>query len=91
MRGVFPLTPLLKRAGPLVRYAADLARVLDVLDPTIPSDRLVFYASPEVLDENGLKGMRIGVLQLAFQSFAIESLSWNMTQEVRPITLQLKQ
>ena len=32
MRGVFPLSPLLDRAGPLVRYAEDLARVLDVLE-----------------------------------------------------------
>ena len=88
MRGVFPLSPLLDRVGPLVRYAEDLARVLDVLDPTIPANQLPFYASAQVLNQSGLQGLRIGVLQSAYETFyasdpVLGNFSWNMTSEVR--------
>ena len=87
MRGVFPLSPLLDRAGPLVRYAEDLARVLDVLDPTLSASQLPFYASPQVLNQSGLQGLRIGVLHSAYETFYISdsmlgNYSWNMTSEV---------
>lgn len=87
MRGVFPLSPLLDRAGPLVRYAEDLASALDVLDPTLSSSQLPFYASPQVLNVSGLQGLRIGVLRSAFETYysadaIIGNYSWNMTSEV---------
>lgn len=83
MNGVFPLSPICDRAGPMVRYAEDLAEMLDILDTSIPNKP--FYTRPEVLNRNGLQGLKIGYLQLAFRTVNVvdEVLTWNATPEVR--------
>ena len=60
MSGVFPLSIMADRAGPMVRYAEDLALVLDELDPSIPTKP--YYSTPNVLNADGLNGLRIGYL-----------------------------
>ena len=57
------------------------------LDPTLSASQLPFYASPQVLNQSGLQGLRIGVLHSAFETFytsdsQLGNYSWNMTSEV---------
>ena len=87
MSGVFPLSPFCDRAGPMVRYAEDLAQMLDILDISIPSASKPFYTSQAVLNENGLQGLKIGYLQLAYQTVDLvdDVLTWNATQEIRAL------
>ncbi len=84
MSGVVPVTKLDNRAGPMVRYAEDLAYMLDLLDSTIPSRP--YYTHPNVLNENGLNGLRIGVPNTAHQILgSVDPLpyTWNVTSEVK--------
>lgn len=86
MSGVFPLSVLADRAGPMVRHAEDLALMLDELDPTIPTKP--YYATPSVLNESGLNGLEIGYFGFTLQQMSIDlgdnaSISWNPSPEIR--------
>lgn len=83
MDGVVPLFSMADRAGPMARYAEDVARMLDALDPTAPFKP--FYASPAVLNESGLENMQIGYLKTTLQAASLRngSATWNPTPEMR--------
>ncbi len=64
--GIFPMNKFQETVGPMVRWAEDLALVMDVLDS---SAERVNYSSYETLDLNGLDGQNIALIKdLTFSS-----------------------
>lgn len=71
--GLIPISPTQDEAGPITRTVEDAARMLDVLagyDPADPATAFTYGRLPETytafLDEDGLRGARIGVLGAYF-------------------------
>ncbi len=67
--GIIPLSPTQDEVGPMTRTVEDAARMLDVMAGYDPADPITAFGAGHVprsytslLDRNGMKGARIGVL-----------------------------
>ncbi len=64
-KGMLAGNHLQDTAGPMARCAADVAHAMDAMDPEVTEGNPK-YCTPEVLNKDGLRGMKVAVLSVSF-------------------------